>query len=76
VKSRKAIAFFTTLAALMVIYVITALCAPEAIPAIGPTVIVMIVGNAATYIGGNVFYAFQRSKYYRAELDEQNGGGE
>jgi len=69
-KTRKATVFWTTLVVLVLLYVLTALIAREQLSAVGVTIIIMIVGNGATFVGGNVAQAWQKSKYYRAELDE------
>jgi len=66
---KKRTAFWATEIALVGIYVLTALVASEQLSAVGVTIIIMLVGNAATYIGGNVADAWQRSKYFRSELD-------
>jgi len=68
-KSRKATAFWTTFLALMALYVLTLIVASELLASVGVTIIIMIVGNAATYVGGVVADAWQRSKYFRSELD-------
>ena len=54
---------------LVLLYVLTALVARDQLSAVGVTIIIMIVGNGATFVGGNVAAAWQRSKYYRSELD-------
>jgi len=66
---KKRTAFWVTEIALVGIYVLTALVAPEQLAAVGVTIIIMLVGNAATYIGGSVADSWQRSKYFRSELD-------
>ena len=68
-KTKKATVFWTTLIVLVVLYIVTALVAEGQLSAVGVTIIIMLVGNGATYIGGNVADAWQRSKYFRSELD-------
>ena len=68
-RTKKATAFWTTETVLVALYVLTLLVAREQIASVGVTIIIMLVGNAATYIGGNVADAWQRSKYFRTELD-------
>lgn len=68
-KSRKATAFWTTLAILVTFYVLTLILAPDMLASVGVTIVIMVVGNAATYVGGVVADAWQKSKYYRSELD-------
>jgi 4-alpha-glucanotransferase len=62
-------AFWTTEIVLVALYVLTLLVSAAQIASVGVTIIIMLVGNAATYIGGNVADAWQRSKYFRSELD-------
>lgn len=68
-KTRKATVFWTTLIVLVMLYVLTTLVAQEQLSAVGVTIIIMLVGNGATFIGGNVADNWQRSKYFRSELD-------
>ena len=70
-KSRKLTVFVVNTVVLTALYVVTALCAREALATVGVTIVVSLVGNGAAYIGGNVFYAYQRSKYFRGELNEK-----
>lgn len=66
-KTRKAMAFWTTLFTLIVLFVVSAL--KEQLSSVGEIIVIMIVGNSATYIGGQVADSWQKSKYYRSELD-------
>lgn len=68
-KGRKATAFWTTLFVLISLYVLTLLVASEQIASVGVTIVIMIVGNAATYVGGVVADAWQKSKYFKSQLD-------
>lgn len=63
--------FVVNTGALLVIYALTAIFAREAVATVGPGVVIALVGNGATYIGGNVVYAWQRSRWYREELNEK-----
>jgi hypothetical protein len=67
-KTKKATVFWTTLVVLLTMYTLTAIVAAEQLSAVGVTIILMIVGNGATYIGGAVADAWQKSKYFRSEL--------
>jgi hypothetical protein len=67
-KTKKATVFWTTLVVLLTMYTLTAIVAAEQLNAVGVTIILMIVGNGATYIGGSVADAWQKSKYFRSEL--------
>ena len=60
--------FWTTLVVLVVLYVGTAILAPAMLASVGVTIVIMIVGNGATYIGGKRAAAWQKSKYFRSEL--------
>jgi len=71
-KTRKATAFWTTLLTLIILFVVSAL--KEQLASVGQIIVIMVVGNAATYIGGQVADSWQKSKYYRAELDTNAGG--
>jgi len=68
-KTKKATAFWTTEVVLVMLYVLTLVLGREQIASVGVTIIIMLVGNAATYIGGSVADSWQRSKYFRTELD-------
>ena len=69
-KTRKATVFWVTLIVLFVLYALTAFVAKEQLASVGVTIIIMIVGNGATFVGGNVAQAWQKSKYYKSELDK------
>jgi hypothetical protein len=69
-KGRKALVFWVIHITLMLAFGCIIIFAGTQLPAIGPTIIIALVGNGATYIGGNVFAAWQKSKYYRVQLDE------
>jgi len=68
-QGRKAAVFWVTLVVLVALFLFTAGFAGAALPQIGPVIVIMIVGNGASYIGGAVWDAWQRSKYYRSELE-------
>lgn len=68
-KGRKATVFWVNLIALLGLYVLTLQTAPEILNSLGSLIIIMIVGNGATFIGGQVADEWQRSKYYRSELE-------
>jgi hypothetical protein len=70
-KGRKAVVFWTVLIVLVALYLFTAKYASAALPSVGPVIIIMIVGNGATYIGGNSFDKWQKSKFFRSELDRR-----
>jgi len=68
-KSRKLTAFLVTEIVLVALYVLTLIVASSQIASVGVTIVIMLVGNAATFTGGQVADAWQKSKYFRAELD-------
>jgi drug/metabolite transporter (DMT)-like permease len=69
---KKKHAFIVGIISLLGIYFITLAVAPESIPAIGPAVIVGIVGACGFSLGSNVADNWQRSKYYQPELNRQS----
>lgn len=68
-KGRKLMAFWVTEFVLVGLYVMTLLVSPDQVPSVGVTIIIMLVGNAATFVGGVVASSWQKSKYFRSELD-------
>jgi 5-bromo-4-chloroindolyl phosphate hydrolysis protein len=70
-KGRKAIVFWTTLGVLVALYVGTMIFAQAMLASVGVTIILALVGNGATYVGGQVADAWQKSKYYKPELDRE-----
>ena len=69
--NRKIAVFIVNTVVLVVVYVLTLLFAKEVLTSLGVTIIMALVGNGATYIGGNVFAAWQKSRYYVPELDKK-----
>ena len=67
-KGRKATVFFINLFVLIGLWVSGLIFSPDVLQANGSIIIIMIVGNGTAYIGGNVFDAWQKSKYYQPEL--------
>jgi hypothetical protein len=70
-KMKKASAFRAGIVSFLLIYFATLAVAPEAIAAIGPAVIMGIVGACGFYQGTNVADNWQRAKYYQRELDRR-----
>lgn len=70
-KGRKLLVFIINHITLTAIIILAFFFAPDQIQAIGPTIIIMIVGNGFVYIGGNVADAWQKSKYYQSELNNE-----
>jgi hypothetical protein len=68
---KKKHAFIVGIVSLLGIYFITLEVAAETAAAIGPAVIAGIVGACGFYQGSNVADNWQRSKYYKAELDRK-----
>lgn len=71
-KKRKTTVFWVINFELVLILILLIFFAKDMLASLGVTVIIMLVGNGATYIGGNVFHAWQKSKYYKADMDGQN----
>jgi hypothetical protein len=69
VKTKKSTSFWVGIASLLLIYFATLAMAAEAVPAVGPAVILGIVGACGFYQGSNVADNWQRSKYYQPALD-------
>lgn len=67
-KNRKILVFWVIQITFALIFAAIILRAPDQLSGISGTLIWAMVGNGATFIGGNVFDAWQRSKYYRPEL--------
>jgi hypothetical protein len=68
---KKKHAFIVGVVSLLGIYGFTLALAPETIPAIGPAVIGGILMACGFSLGSSVADNWQRSKYYRAELDRK-----
>jgi hypothetical protein len=68
---KKATSFKTGIIALLGIYASTLALAPEALPSIGPAVIAGVVSACGLFQGAGVADNWQRSKYYRSELDRE-----
>jgi hypothetical protein len=68
---KKKHAFWAGLASLLGIYGATLFLAPASLAAVGPAVVAGIVGACGFFKAANVADNWQRSKYYRSELDER-----
>jgi hypothetical protein len=68
---KKATSFKVGIITLIGIFVSTLLMAPEALTVIGPAVVAGILGACGVQQGSAVAENWQRSKYYRSELDER-----
>jgi hypothetical protein len=68
---KKKHAFIAVLLSLLGIYFVTLAVAPDSMAAIGPAAIAGIVGAGGFSQGSIVADNWQRSKYYRAELDRR-----
>ncbi|MDR3341803.1 MAG: hypothetical protein LBT14_03265 [Treponema sp.] len=69
-KTKKATAFWVGIVSLLSVYFATLAMAPDALTAIGPAVIMGIVGACGFFQGANVADNWQRGKHYRQELDK------
>ena len=63
-KSRKIIAFFTTLFVFVAMYFFTLKISPDILKIVGVPLILAIMANAITFIGGIVFEKWTKSKYF------------
>jgi type IV secretory pathway TrbL component len=72
IKSRKILVFWVINLQLLGLFVLSIFIAPDSLTGIGHTLIFGLIGNGAIYIGGNVADAWQKSKYYRQELDDES----
>jgi hypothetical protein len=68
---KKSHSFWVGIVSLLGIYGFTLALAPETITAVGPAVILGIVGACGFYQGANVADNWQRSKYYQSALDKR-----
>ena len=56
---------------LISLYIFTALVTPDALPSVGPTIVLAIAFSTVGYQGANVMDNWQRSKYYEPRLKEE-----
>jgi hypothetical protein len=70
VSLKKCHTFVIGLVSLLLVYFVTLFVDPGALQAIGPAVVMGIVGACGFYQGANVADNWQRSKYFREELQE------
>jgi hypothetical protein len=70
VSLKKCHTFIIGLLSLLLVYFVTLFVDPGALQAIGPAVVMGIVGACGFYQGTNVADNWQRSKYFRGELQE------
>jgi hypothetical protein len=68
---KKKHAFIVGIISLLGIYFTTLFIAPAAVTAIGPAVIMGIMGACGFSLGANVADNWQRSKYYQPDLDKR-----
>jgi len=73
-KGRKALVFWIINVQLLLIFAGLLFFASDILGSLGQIIIIMIVGNGATYVGGQVADAWQKSKYYKSELDTGGQG--
>lgn len=69
-KNRKLTVFWTINVQLLIILVLLVFFAPTMLGTFGVSALIMMVGNGACYIGGNVWHSWQKSKYYNPGLVE------
>jgi hypothetical protein len=66
-KSRKVIGFFTTMLIYIAIYFITLITSPTLLNIIGVPLVVMIMLNSVTFIGGVILEKWAMSKYFKGD---------
>ena len=71
-KTKKSTAFWASFVALIVLYAFTAFKAPDSLNGVGSTIVLAIAAAGGLYQAANVADNWQRSKFYRPELDEHN----
>jgi hypothetical protein len=69
--TKKASSFWVAFFALLLLYIMTMIMAPASLPAVGPTIVMAIAVAGGMYQGSQVADGWQKSKYYRSELDEK-----
>jgi hypothetical protein len=67
---KKCHTFVIGIISLLLVYFVTLFVAPGALQAVGPAVVAGLVGACGFYQGANVADNWQRSKYFRGELQE------
>lgn len=67
-KNRKLTVFWTINIQLLIILLLLIFFAPEMLVNFGVSALIAMVGNGACYIGGNVWHAWQKSKYFNSGL--------
>jgi phosphate/sulfate permease len=68
---KKKHAFVAVVLSLLAMYFLTLALAPGAAASLGPAVVMGVVGAGGFSMGSNVADNWQRSKYYRSELDKK-----
>jgi hypothetical protein len=68
---KKATSFKVGIVSLLTIYGATLIVAPDSIGTIGPAVVAGIVGACGFFQSANVADNWQRSKYYKTDLDRK-----
>lgn len=71
-KNRKLVVFIIINIELVLMFVILALSAPDVLKELGSIFVIMLVGNGAQFTGGNVWHAWQKSKYFNPELKDKD----
>lgn len=71
-KTKKSTAFWASFIALIVLYAFTAFKAPDSLNGVGSTIVLAIAAAGGLYQAANVADNWQRSKFYRPELDDEH----
>jgi Ca2+/Na+ antiporter len=70
IKQRKLFVFLTIHFSLLAIFILMIFFAKEQLSVLGTIIIIMMVTNGVIYIGGNVWKAWVKSKYFQPGLVE------
>jgi hypothetical protein len=70
-KTKKSTAFWASFIALVLLFALTAIKAPQSLDGVGSTIVIAIAMAGGLYQAANVADNWQRSKFYRPELDER-----
>lgn len=68
-KGRKATVFISSTIIFVSLYVVTLFIYPQVLSVVGSMLIGAITLMGMTFIGGNIYAQFLKSKYYNADLD-------
>jgi len=71
IKNRKFLAWAVSMGILAIALILVILCAPDQVGAYVAAFVIMFIFINAAFIGGNVWAAYIKSKYFRKELNDK-----